>query len=118
MLHAVAARVGQIVGQESVTAGFVGRVFPKDGALDADDLLDILDEAIEFASGSQMVDSKSKRVTVNVELFHRSGTEFRWAVHQVLEIRRGEFKRVRAGMELRGNLPPGIRRRHKSQRQG
>ncbi len=116
MLHAVAARVRQILGQERVITRFVFRELAVHRALLADDLFDILHEAVELGVGARVMHGESEFGRIHRELADRHRTEFRGAVHQVLKIRRRELERRRSGVQLRGHFPLRTGRLHERQR--
>ena len=93
MLHAVAVRPRQVVGEERVVPGLVLRELAVDGAFFADDLLDVLRERVEFGVGAEVVERDAEASACNGELPHRDRAEFDGAVHEVLKVRRGELER-------------------------
>ena len=110
MLHAVAAGIREVVRKKCVVARLVARVLAVDRPLLANDLLDVLDVAVELGIGAGVMEREAEGARADGELPHRDRTEFRGAVHQVLQVRRGELdaigaRRGAAGVQLRGDLP-------------
>ena len=60
MLHAVAVRVRQLVGEERVVARLVFRELAVDRAFLPDDLLDVLDVAVELGVGAGVVQRETE----------------------------------------------------------
>ena len=115
MLHAIAIRVREIVGQECIGPWFVDRILAVDRTLLADDFLHVLDERFELCGGAGVMCGETKRPAVDLELTDRHRTELRGAVHQILKVRRRKLEGGRARMQLRRHLPMETRGRNKGQ---
>ena len=128
MLHAVAARALGVGGEEGVVPGLEGRQLAEDGARLADDLLDAGGEAVGFGLGAVVTQGDADRrlgrrlgaaaLTADLERPQHLRPELHRAVDQVGEVRRGEHQRVVGGVELRGDRPGDVGRRHERQPRG
>ncbi len=105
VLHPVAIRPGQVVGDEGVAARFVVGELAEDLLLLLDDPLDLLDERVELGVGAQVVHGEPEDVAVDRELAHRDRAELDGAVHEVLQVRRRVLEGRRAWMQLRRDPP-------------
>ena len=91
MLHAVAARVRQVVGEESVVPRLVLRILVEDRPFLLDDLLDVLHQAVELDLCVRVMHREAKLVPTHFELAQRDGPELDRAVHEVLQVGRGQY---------------------------
>ena len=105
MLHAVAVGVRQVVGEEGVIARLVVRVLAVDRAFLPHDLLDVLNVGVELGGGAGVVQRETEGMAADGELADAARPELRRAVHQVLQVRRGELERRRAQVQLGRDLP-------------
>src|SRR5688500_6671034 len=109
MLHAVAARPGQVIGDEGVGVVLERRVLAVDKPHLTDDRLGVTGVRGElvFAAVVMQRDAEDGRAAAvgDGKRAHRERAELRGAVHQVLEVRRGKRLRVRSWKQLRGHTP-------------
>ena len=119
VLHAVAVGPRQVVGEKRVGAVLVRRQLAVDGALGFHDRLDAGGEVIgvRVAAGVVERDAHVRRRarSVGVERLLEAppgdGTELGGAVHQELEVRRGEDERIAGRKQLRRDGPVRAGRR-------
>ena len=102
MLHAVAVGVRQVVGEKGVVPGLVLRILAVNGALLLDDLLHVFHEAVQLGVGARVMQGKAKPAPAHAELAQGDRTELDRAVHEVLQVWRGQDAAV---VQLRRDLP-------------
>ena len=117
VLHAVTVHPGQVVGQERVGAGIELRQLAEDLHRFADGLLDVADVGVGVAVRSVMVQRHPNRLRsvhaiVDGDAAEREVAELGRAVHQVVDVGRGEDQRVAGREELGGDAPLPSRRLH------
>src|SRR4249919_2011993 len=105
MFHAVAIGVREVVGEKRVRPWFVDRVLSEDLALLTNDFLDILHQGVELGVSAGVMRGEPEPPAVDAEFANRYRPELRRTVHQVLQVRRGEFERRRSRMQLRRDAP-------------
>ena len=113
MLHAVAVRPRQIDAQERIGVGLEIRQLAEHRNRFADDALDVLGERIGFRFGAvvRQRDAEGRRRSaallpiVDRELTQHEVAEVGRAVHQVVDVRRGEDQRIGGRKQLRGDAP-------------
>ncbi len=105
MLHAIAARPGQIVGDEGVVPRLELRKLAEDLPLLTHDCFDVLRQPVEVRVGARVVSGQANRASIRGERPHRARPEFDRAVHQILQVRRGELERAGAREQLRERAP-------------
>ncbi len=108
VLHGVVARLRQVVHQKRVRASLERRKLAVDGALLLDDLRHIPDDRLNLIRRPRVVHGKTKRPWAHGEGLDCEGTELDRAVHQVLQVRRGELVDVGNGI---GDGSPRVGRR-------
>ena len=94
VLHAVAVRVREVVREKRVGARLVVGKLAVDRALLPDDLLDVLHQAVDLPVGAGVMHGEPERRGAHGELTHHDRTELDGAVHQVLQVGRGEGERA------------------------
>ncbi len=126
MLHAVAVRPRQVDAQERVGVGFEIRQLAEDGNRFADDALDVLGERVGLRLGAVMrqgnPEGRRRSIAllpiVDRELAQHEVAEVGRAVHQVVDVRRGEDQRIGRRKQLRGDAPLLARRLHERHARG
>ena len=122
MLHAVAVRPRQVVGDERVGVAFERRIFSVNLAGFPDDALGVGSEGVELCIRAGVVDDEADAGCTwsvgNREGTKAERTELRRTVHEVLQVGRREGERRVAGEELCTNAPVGARRRLEAKRRG
>ena len=106
MLHAVAIGPGQVVGEEGVVPRLIGGELAEDGAFLLHDFLHVAEKRRHCDVWRFVVQRESEGPAAGGERVERPDTDFRRAVHQVLQVRGGEHERIGGGVQL-GRHGPG-----------
>jgi hypothetical protein len=101
VLHAVAVGVRQVVGEERVVTRFVLGILAENRAFLLDDFLHVFHERVELVVRTRVVHREAEPAAVRSELAHRDRAELDGAVHEVLQVGRGQ---AAVGVQLRGDV--------------
>ena len=122
MLHPVAVRPWQVVGDERVGVALERGELAVDAAGFAHNPLDVASEGVELRVGSRVVHGQAhNRRPGHVGKRERPQTEradLRGTVHEVLQVWRGVGKRIGTRQELGPDAPARPRRRSEAHRRG
>ena len=110
VLHAVAIRPGQVVGQEGVGAAVELRQLAEDAHLLAHDLLDVAGVLVGLNISAVVMQRDANRLRAMHPIVDGEGApdkaaELDGTVHQVVQVRGRERQGIVGGKQLRGHLP-------------
>ncbi len=116
VLHPITATPGHVVAEERVVPGLELRILAEHGALLSDDLLGAGDVLVDFGLARVVMDRDPDRgllaiAATDLERPDRLRAQLRRAVHQVLQVRRGERPGIVGREQLRRRHPRQALRR-------
>src|SRR5262245_33339847 len=99
MLHRIDGGVGQVVRDERIVPRFVFGILTEYRAFLTDDSFNVLHEIVDLSGTLRVMYREPEFALADGEVPDQQGTELDRTVHQILQVRRGEFERHRTRME-------------------